>query len=175
MILFFALWINIGSVLNSQFSILNSQLLAHPPLVSITTMDVDAQKGNIALYIRICTEDLEMILHGKYNIEGWIGTPAEHRDSRRLLEMYVNERFTITVNESEKLVLSTDSMAIDNDMMCFYMNGISNQTIRQIEVNNRLLTDFFSRQRNLVLIGITGRSDKGYVLNRKNSTIMLSL
>jgi len=138
-------------------------------------MDVDAEAGNIDLYIRICTEDLEMILHNKYNVDGWIGTPAEHHDSRKLLMKYVNERFTITVNNNEKIALLTDSMAIDNDMMFFYMKGISKQAIKQIEVNNRLLTDFFSNQRNLVLIGITGRSDKGYVLNRNNSTIMLSL
>ena len=166
MLLFFALWINIFSP---------SGLSSHPPLVSITTMDIDAQKRNIELYIRICTEDLEMILHHKYNVEGWIGTPAEHRDSRRLLEEYVNERFTVTVNNSEKITLTTDSMTIDNTMMCFYMRGASKQTIKQIEVNNRLLTDFFAKQKNLVLVGIAGRGDKGYNLNRNNSTIMLSL
>jgi len=183
MLLFFALWINIFSVFNSQLSIVNTQLTtlspsglsAHPQLVSITTMDIDSQNKNIKLYIRICIEELEIILHHKYNIDGWIGTSAEHRDSRKLLEEYVNERFTISVNNDEKMLLTTDSIAIDDVMMCFYMRGAAKQTIIQIEVNNRLLTDFFEKQMNLVLIGIAGRTDQGYVLNRQNSTIMLSL
>ena len=175
MFLFLTVWISIGSIINCQLSTLNSQLYSHPVYVSTTTMDIDAQKRNIDIFIRIFTDDLEIILHHKYDVDGWLGTPAEHSDSRRLLKEYVNERFSIAVNNGEKIVLSTDSISIDNDMMCFFMKGVSKQTIKQIEVNNRLLTDFFEKQSNLVLIGITGQGDKGYILNRKNSTIMLSL
>ena len=168
MLLFFTVWLNICGL-----------LFAHPTYTSVTVMDVDAQKGVVVFNIRIFVDDLETILHNKYDVDGWIGTPKEHRDSRRLLKEYVNERFSITVNNGEKLDLVTDSMTISNEeepMMWFYMKGAANQSIRSIEVENRLLTDFFANQKNLVIIS-TGRNEreKGYDLNRRNYKFELSL
>jgi len=137
-------------------------------------MDIDAQGRSVVLTIKMFTDDLETILHNKYNIHSWIGTQAEHRDSRRRLEEYVNERFSIVVNSGEKLVLVTDSICLIEDSMWFHMKGAAKQTIRRMEIDNRLLTDFFERQNNLVLIN-TGRKDIGHKLDRKKFKIELSL
>ena len=133
MLLFLTVWLNFCSA-----------FFAHPLYVSYTNVDIDAQERSIVLSIRIFTDDLETILHSKYNIDGWIGTPAEHRDSRRRLEEYVNERFSIVVNGGEKMTLLTDSLTIVEDSMWFHMKGVAKQTIRRMEIENRLLTDFFS-------------------------------
>jgi len=162
MFLFLTVWINFCSV------------FAHPLYVSMTNMDVDAQNKSIILSIRIFTEDLETVLHNKYNVDGWIGTQNEHRDGRRLLKEYVNERFSISVNNGIKLNLVTDSMVIIEDTMWFYMKSTANQTINRVEIDNRLLTDFFSKQNNLVIIS-TGRNVKPFKLDRKNHKIDLSL
>ena len=164
MILFLAVWFNVCST-----------FFAHPLYVSVTNMDIDAQKRSIELSIRIFTDDLETILHNKYNIDGWIGTPAEHRDSRQLLREYVNERFSVVVNNGEKIGLVTDSMTIIDDCMWFYMKGAAQQAIRRVEIDNRLLTDFFSNQNNLVYAGIIGGDVKYFKLDRKKSKIELSL
>jgi hypothetical protein len=163
MVLFFTVWLNFCSA-----------LFAHPMYVSWTNIDVDAQRGNVLLSIRLFTDDLETILHNKYNVEGWIGTPGEHRDCRRLLKEYLNERFSVKVNNGEKLGLDTDSITIMDDMMWFYMKGTANKTIRNMEIDNRLLTDFFSNQNNLVIVS-TGREEKWDKLNRKKYKIELSL
>ena len=165
MVLFLTVWFNFCSVLSAHH---------HPMYVSVTNMDVDAKKGSIALSVRIFTDDLETVLHNKYDIDGWIGTSGEHRDGRRLLREYVNERFSITVNEGEKIALVTDSMTIVEDMMWFYMKGTARQSISRIEVDNRLLTDFFSEQNNMVIIN-TGRNETGRILNRKTHKYELSL
>ena len=161
MFLLLTVWINFCS------------MLMHPMYVSMTNMDIDAHRKSVVLSIRIFTEDLETILHNKYNVDGWIGTQNEHRDSRRLLREYVNERFSIAVN-GETLSLMTDSMVISDDMMWFYMKGTASQVINKIAIDNRLLTDFFSKQNNLVIIS-TGRNEEGYRLNRKTYKIELSL
>ena len=164
-ILFLSLWFNLCSIVSAQH---------HPLYVSMTNMDVDAKKGSITLSLRIFTDDLETILHNKYNVDGWIGTPVEHRDSRRLLVEYVNEQFSITVNNGEKINLVTDSMTINDDMMWFYMKGTARKNISRIEIDNRVLTDFFSSQNNLVIIN-TGKNETGRKLNRKTHKFELSL
>jgi len=157
------------------FTVCNSVLYAYHPLyVSFTNMDVDAKKGSITLSLRVFTDDLETILHGKYNVDGWIGTPKEHRDCRRLLLEYLNERLSITVNNGENISLVTDSMTIADDVMWFYMKGTALQSINRIEVDNRVLTDFFSSQNNLVIIN-TGKDEIGRKLNRKTYKFELSL
>ena len=163
MALFFTVWIHFCSA-----------LLAHPVNVSVTNMDVDAQKRSIELSIKMFTHDLETILHNKYNVDGWIGTPAEHGDGRRLLVEYIGERFSVSVNDGEKISLSADSTAIADESMLFYMTGQANQSIRRVEISNRLLTDFFSNQTNLVIIS-DGRRDFGYKLNRETHKIELSI
>ena len=167
MVLLFTVLVNFCSV-----------LFAHPWYVSVTNMDIDAQSRSIALSVRIFTDDLETVLHNKYNVDGWIGTPKEHRDAKRLLMEYVNERFSVTVNNGEKIELVTDSMTISKEeetMMWFHMKGVAKQTIRRIEVENRLLTDFFASQNNLVIISIDQKEKKWEKLNRKNFKIELSL
>ena len=161
--LFFAVWFNFYGI-----------LLAHPSYVSMTDMDVDAKNGNVVLSVRIFTEDLETILHNRYNVDGWIGTPNEHRDSRRLLMEYLNERFSVTVNNGEKLELFTDSITIIDDMMWFCMKGTTNKAIRHLEINNRLLTDFFAKQNNLMIISTGPKEEKWDKLDRKKYKIELS-
>jgi len=163
MVLFFTVWLNFCSI------------LMHPMYVSMTNMDIDAQRGDIVLSIRIFTDDLETVLHNKYNVDGWIGTSNEHRECRRLLKEYVNERFSVTVNNGEKLGLVTDSLAIIEDMVWFYFKGTAQKTIHQVEIDNRLLTDFFSNQSNLVIISADRKEKKWDKLNRKKYKIELSL
>ena len=151
-----------------------SIFLAHPTYISITNMDIDPQKSSIVFSIRLFTHELETVLHNKYNVDGWIGTSNEHSDSRRLLKEYVNERFSIAVNDGEKICLTTDSTAIVEESMWFFMKGKANQLIRRVEIDNRLLTDFFSNQTNLVIIN-NGKRDFGYKLNRKTHKIEISL
>lgn len=162
MTLFFAFWINFCSV---SF---------HPLYVSITNLDVDAQEKSIAGSLRIFTEDLETVLHNKYSVHAWLGTSSEHAEGRRLLVEYVNERFSISVNRNEKLNVSVDSMKIIEDAMWFYIKAVSSQPIHFVEIENRILTDFFERQTNLVIIGIEGK-EKGFKLDRKKHKIELSL
>jgi len=163
MFLFLTLWLNCSSIFG-----------LHPLYLAVANMDVDAQKGSIVLSIRLFTDDLETVLHNKYNIDGWIGTPREHRDGRRLLKDYLNERFSIVVNNNEKIILVTDSMTINDDAMWFYLKGVAQQPIKRVEIDNRILTDFFSNQINLVIIN-SNKNENGYKLNRKNHKIDLNL
>jgi len=160
MFLFLTVWLNFCGI------------LFHPHHVTVTNMDIDAQKGSIALSVKIFTDDLETVLHNRYDVHSWIGTSGEHPDSRRLLNEYVNERFSVSAN-GDKLELATDSITIVAGAMFFYMKGEANQTISRIEVDNRLLTDFFAGQNNLVIIN-DGMEDFGYSLNSRNHIIELS-
>ena len=162
MLLFLAIWTNC--------------IIMHPIYVSMTNMDIDAQKGDIELSIRIFTDDLETVLHNKYNVHGWIGSESEHQDSRRLLTEYVNDRFRVVVNNDIRIELATDSITIVGDMLWFNMTGSAKQTIKQIEIYNLLLLDFFSNQKNLMIIGTgANQREKGFNLDRKNYKIELTL
>ena len=162
MLLFFVVWV--------------SSVVLHPVYVSMTNMEVDTEEGTIDVSIRIFTDDLETVLHNKYNVHGWIGTQSEHRDSRRLLIEYVNERFSIVVNDDKAVELVTDSITIVDDMLWFSMKGAVSQPITSMEVYNRLLTDFFPSQKNLMIVG-TGENEreKGFNLDRRNYKVELFL
>ena len=166
MLLFFSVWLNFCS----------SIFMVHPIYVSMTTMDIEAKSGSMEVTIRMFTDDLETVLHNKYNVHSWIGTSSEHHDSRRLLSEYVNERFTVVVNNDEKVNLATDSVSIVGDMLWFYMRGVARQAIQRVEIGNRLLTDFFSTQTNLMIIGTCrDEMDSSHKLDRFNYKVDLLL
>jgi hypothetical protein len=137
-------------------------------------MDIDAPQKSIVMSLSLFTDDLETVLHNKYGIDGWIGTDKEHQQSRKLIREYIDERLVIKVNHTEKLTLLTDSMAIIENALWFYMKAVSSQEIHHIEMDNRVLTDFFSTQTNLVIIN-TGSKEKGYQLDKRKHIIELSL
>jgi hypothetical protein len=153
---------------------LHCSVLFHPVYVSVANMDIDASGGGIALSLKVFTDDMETVLHNKYHIDGWIGTPREHRDSRRLIGEYLAERLTIETNRKEKILMRIDSMSVREEALWIYMNGKSGETIRHLTVENKVLTDFFRQQTNLVIIG-TGRKEEGYSLNRNHYKIDVSL
>ena len=162
MTLFVAVWMNVCSV------------LFHPLYVSVCNVDIDASHLLVTLSLKVFTDDVETVLHNKYSIDGWVGTPKEHRDSRRLISEYLGERLNVEVNRRNRLVLQTDSMIVNEDALWIYMTGKSADTIRHLAVENRVLTDFFRRQTNLVIIGI-GKREEGYSLNRNNFKLELTL
>jgi hypothetical protein len=157
---FLTLWINCYTV------------LAHPVYVSVANMDIDAQGKCVTVSLKVFVGDMETVLHNKYGIDGWIGTPQEHRDSKRLIGEYLGERFTMKVNRYEEIGWQTDSMVINEEALWIYMKGLSTKPIRQAVISNRLLTDFFQTQTNLLIIHTDGR-EEGYKLDRKKYQIEL--
>jgi hypothetical protein len=145
----------------------------HPVYVSVCNVDVDVSRSALSLSLKVFTDDMETVLHNKYNIDGWIGTPKEHRNSRLLIGEYLGERLNVEVNR-RRLVLQTDSMMVHDDALWIYMSGKSENVIRHLAVENRVLTDFFRQQTNLVIIGI-GKREEGYSLNRNNFKLELTL
>ncbi|MDR3094451.1 MAG: hypothetical protein LBU62_07440 [Bacteroidales bacterium] len=162
MTLFLAVWLNVCSA------------LFHPVYVSVCNVDIDASRSVVTLSLKVFTDDMETMLHNKYNINGWIGTPKEHRNSRRLIGEYIAERLSVEVNRRNRLVLQTDSMIVSEGALWIYMTGKSAGAIQHIAVENRVLTDFFRQQTNLVIIGI-GKREEGYSLNRNNCKLELAL
>ncbi|MDR1667327.1 MAG: hypothetical protein LBS03_06520 [Bacteroidales bacterium] len=149
-------------------------VLFHPVYVSVANMDIDASGEGIALSLKVFADDMETVLHNKYNIDGWIGAPQEHRDSRRLIGEYLSERLVIEANRKERVLMHIDSMSIHEEALWIYMKGKSGETIRHLTIENRVLTDFFRQQTNLVIIG-TGKKEEGYSLNRNHYKIEVSL
>jgi hypothetical protein len=137
-------------------------------------MDIDAKGKSIALSLKVFADDMETVLHNKYGIDGWIGSSREHRDARRLIGKYLNERLTIDINRRERMSLQTDSMIVNEEALWIYMKGSAFETIHYVEINHRVLTDFFRTQTNLVIIG-TGKREEGYKLNREKYKIELLL
>ena len=162
MTLFISLWMSIFG------------LCFHPVYVSVLNMDIDQSRKEVTMSLKIFTDDLETILHNKYNIDGWIGTPREHKDCRKLISEYIDERLKISINQNEELILVKDSMKIFEDAFWIFMKCTANQKIKTMEITNRVLTDFFYSQTNLVIIS-TGKDEKGHKLDRKKYKIELSL
>ena len=141
--------------------------------ISVTDMKVDAQKGTVEMSIRMYAVDLETMLHNKYNIHERLEEPSRFR---AMLEEYVNERFSIVVNNDERVGLVVDSITMVEEMVWFHIRGAAKRPIEHIEINNRLLTEYFSSQSNLMIISATNNErDRTFRLDRRNFKVEFAL
>ncbi|MDR1672284.1 MAG: hypothetical protein LBS09_02290 [Bacteroidales bacterium] len=124
--------------------------------------------------LRMFADDAETVLHNKYGIDGWIGVQGEHRDARRLLCAYLDEKLTVEANHREKVVLTVDSIVVHEEALWVYMQGRTEDIIRHVTVQQRVLTDFFRTQSNLVIIS-TGKKEEGYKLDKGKDKIELTI
>jgi hypothetical protein len=73
---------------------------------------------------------------------------------------------------AKRLPLHIDSMRVHNDMHWFYFSAKITGSYHTFSVENSLLCNEFSDQKNLVIV-TSNNKEKGYTLNASNRNIQL--
>ena len=132
--------------------------------ISKTDMVFKAKEKSVQMTMHIFIDDLEKGLNKLGNKELFIGTPKERKEANELIVKYLQSKFLVKINNKN---ISFDwvgkEITKDQQALWIYLEVKNVKEIKNIYVENRVLTDVFKDQKNIVQVNVPNKK-QGYFL-----------
>jgi hypothetical protein len=144
----------------------------HKYYISLTKIDFIENEKMVQITMRFFINDIENTLENRYGIKLELDTENENIKVNVYLEKYIASKFKVIINENVK-TLTFIGKEYENDVIYFYLEIPDIETIKKIEVQNKMLFEEFPEQENYVKFNIN-QSNKTFVLRKENDKEMLN-
>lgn len=121
----------------------------HKFYVSVTQINFAQDKKTIQISSRIFIDDLNNALAKKHKKKFYIGSTKESDEEVQLLKNYINENFSIKVNNKSKQMVYLDK-ELEDDVIIVYQVIRNISKINSLEIKNTLLFDFLPEQQHII-------------------------
>lgn len=128
----------------------------HKFYVSVTQINFAQDKKTIQITNRIFIDDLNNALEKKHKKKFYIGSTKETEEEIQLLKNYINENFSIKVNNKPKPIVYLDK-EIEDDVIILYQVVRDVSKINSIQIKNTTLFDFLPEQQHIIHTQILGK------------------
>lgn len=166
---------NIKTVFLLFFLSISVILNAIPPFfhafhICKTDIVFKAQEKSLQITTHIFIDDLELALEKRGQKGLFIGTDKESKDANKYICQYLFDNFAIKINNKDVNyeVLGKESTN-DRQALYIYMEIKNIKDVRNIFVENKVLTESFNDQKNIIQINVPSKK-QGYFLLDKNKT-----
>lgn len=148
---------------------------AHKFYISVTNVDYSEKNQSVQIITRIFIDDMNAVLKERYGISSKLGTDNESADDRAYFEKYIRTKFLVEVN-GETVKYNFIGKKYDTDMVICYLEvtDVLLKNLKQIGIQNEVLTDLYDDQQNVVHFKINGKK-KSHVLIKPHTKGMLNL
>lgn len=144
--------------------LLLSTVKAHPFYVSVT--QIDYKEKSIQITLKVFIDDLEAALTKKGNPKLNIGEKNEIANSNQLIQNYLNDKFSIKINNGETEPYIFIGKESEDDAIWIYLEVKRKvEKVSSLEVKNTIITEKFEGQTNLIHTNISGEK-KSLILNK---------
>jgi hypothetical protein len=143
----------------------------HKEYYSLTRIDYNKKEKALQITMRLFTNDMEFALNKQYEKPLELGTDIEIKDADKLLNIYLNQKFSIRVND-KPTTYNFIGKEFEKDVMYIYLEVINIDTIHQIDIHNSVLTESFKEQENIIKIAIDDQQ-KSLILTKENDKGLL--
>jgi hypothetical protein len=131
------------------FSVAVSSFEMHKFYVSVTQINFNQDKKIVQITSRIFIDDLNNALEKKHKKKFHIGSTKETDEEIQLLKKYINDNFSIKVNNKPKQVVYLDK-EIEDDVIIVYQVIRGIPKINSLQIKNTLLFDFLLEQQHII-------------------------
>lgn len=143
----------------------------HKFYLSVTEIEYNPENKSLQIISRVFVDDMEKLLQERYNSELFLTKEKEHPDADAFLDKYITQRVKIAVNgEQEKLHYL--GKKYDKDQLILFIEVENVPEIKNISVENKILTGLFPDQKNVVHVEFKGKT-KSLLLTRDHDIDML--
>lgn len=155
--------------------LLTSFSVAHKFYVSVTNVEYSESDESLQIISRIFIDDLDNLLQTRYELDARLATEEEPAEADRYIERYFNSKFRVFVNGEERDYTFLGKKYDKDLVLCFIeVSGVTRDDLESVGLQNEILTDLFSEQKNLVHFKVLGKK-RSVVLIRENNKGMLNL
>jgi hypothetical protein len=143
----------------------------HKFYVAIYQINYAPQKKMIQITTRIFSDDLNDALEYKYEKKTYIGTKKESPEDVELLKKYLAEKFTLKVDGQLK-PMNFLSKEIENNVLICYLNIKDISKVKNIEVQNSIITEIYPEQQNIIQSKLNGEKDSLLLTSEKTNGML---
>ncbi len=136
----------------------------HKFYVSLVQMDYNEKNSSLEITMKIFTDDLENALKAKSGLLLKLGTPGELSETDSVLSEYISENFNLFLNGKE-LKYQYLGKETELDVTWCYLEVTGIGTIEKIGITDKMLTEMFENQSNLIKIKYRNK-ESAALLNR---------
>ena len=140
------------------------QVYAHKFYLSLTEIRCNVEKGTVEISMRIFPDDLDRAIEEIWGVNPQIVTQFEHRKADEWISDYLYRNFRIWIN-GESIHYEYLGKTPESDAVYCFLEAPLTASPVEIIVENRLLTEVFEDQRNIVQV-YYGKYNRGALLDR---------
>ncbi len=144
---------------------------AHKYYVSMTKIKYVKEERSVQITMRFYIDDIEKVLNTRFNKDFKLATLKEHTDTDKFLNLYIHQKFAYKIN-NQTIKYIFLGKEYENDVVFFYLESSDIDSIKSIEVKNKMLMEIFEEQQNFIKIHMNDRI-KTMILMRENDKDML--
>lgn len=144
----------------------------HKFYISITQVNYVEKQQAIQITSRIFIDDLQVAINALSNTNIELASDREPKNITTIYENYLKNHLQFIVNNKEKKFTYIGS-EYEKDLVIFYLEIENIDKINSLHVHNRLLTDAFSNQENIVKTKIN-KIYKSYILTKNKTKALVN-
>jgi hypothetical protein len=134
--------------------------------ISLTKIVYNKAQKSVQITTRYFIDDIERAIFQKDAVNLELNTKIEDESADLVLKKYILKRLKIRIN-NEKVSLQFLGKEYEKDIVYFYLEIDSIQSISSIEVENKILLSTFEDQQNIIKLKINN-SKKTLLLKKNN-------
>jgi hypothetical protein len=137
-------------------SILLSNLIIHPVHLTITNVEYFSKTNKIEFTITLFTDDFELLINQKYNTVLNLFLENENKKADDVINSYISENLKFNINQKEiskkKYKLVKKQKEEITTKLTYSISSV--KKIKTIEITNKLMTEIFYDQKNLLIFTV---------------------
>jgi len=161
-----------GLVVSVMF--LFSSVLFHPVHVSVSTIDIVPETGEISVTIKLFADDFSSIINQKYNTKLKLPEQVDPGQDIYFINRYIDSSFVLMINGKEIAGLQYLRNQMDEGSVWLFYRQESGKRIESVSLTNSLMCDMYQDQTNLVIITVKEQQN-GYRLDNYNRELTVRI
>lgn len=127
-------------------------------------INYETASGDIQIAAHVFIDDLELALKKSGIHSLYICTPKESERAQAAIEAYMHQKLSFYVNGKKIVPIMLGKEASDDLMAVWcYFEISGNKNLRQLKIENKILTELFNDQKNIVDFTVNKRK-KGFAI-----------
>ena len=136
---------------------------AHKYYLSLTQIEYNSKNKSVEVIINVFIDDFETALNKIHNKDFQLNTKSELKNAEEFFKQYLNNNVSFKI-DNKPVTYNFIGKEYDGDVIYFYLEISNIETVKDIEVNNKILIEHFPSQQNLVKSKV----------NKKHKSVLLT-
>jgi hypothetical protein len=145
----------------------------HKHYISLTQIEYTPAEKSLQITMRFFIDDLEKAVGGRFDKNLALATADEMKNADMYIERYLESKFNLWVNETERTPNYLGKQ-YEDDQVFFFLEVEKVENIEIIEVQNSMLMEVYEEQQNYIKLRI-GDVNKTFILIKANDKEMLKM